>query len=449
MKNAVLKVGAIALLAIALFIPVNMIQDLVKERQTRRDEALAGIALGWGRRQTLAGPYLALPYERSWTVVTREVVDGKTRERVSEHREARIVRRTLEGVEWSIDADISEKARGIYKARLYGMKLRATGTISLPARAELEDGASRYKWGTPLLVVGISDPNGIRAAPPLTIGGRPRPFLPGTGDTGLEAGLHAPIPELQAGAPQKLEFALSLELGGSETFAIAPLGTDTAIAMRADWPHPSFQGRFLPARHEIGAAGFSASWKVSRFAGQGGVREAGCWPCTALNDQVVVSFIEPAGLYQRLERASKYGFLFIGLTFAAFVLVELLRRLAIHPVQYGLVGLALAMFFLLLTALSEHIDFAAAYAAATAACVGLVTVYLVRVLKSARLGLAFGAALAAVYGMLYALLQAEDYSLLGGSLVLFGLLAAVMIATRRVDWYALTPPRAATHAAGG
>ena len=110
--------------------------------------------------------------------------------------------------------------------------------------------------------------------------------------------------------------------------------------------------------------------------------------------------------------------------------------------QYTLVGPALAMFFLLLTALSEHISFAAAYAIAAAACVGLVSAYLVRALRSARLGLAFGTALGALYAVLYALLKAEDYSLLGGSLLLFGLLAAVMIATRRVDWYRLGVPRA-------
>jgi len=255
-------------------------------------------------------------------------------------------------------------------------------------------------------------------------------FRAGSGDTPfVAAGLHVPLPELSA-APARLDFSFSLELGGSEAFAIQPLGGDTAVAMRADWPHPSFQGQFLPLRHELGAAGFSAQWKVSRYAAQD-------------KEQLAVSFVEPAGLYQQLERASKYGFLFIGLTFAAFLLLELLRRLAIHPIQYALVGLALAMFFLLLTALSEHIAFGAAYAAATAACVSLVSAYLVRVLGSARIGLAFGAALAAVYAMLYALLRAEDYSLLGGALLLFGLLAAVMIATRRVDWYALSAKPAA------
>jgi inner membrane protein len=125
------------------------------------------------------------------------------------------------------------------------------------------------------------------------------------------------------------------------------------------------------------------------------------------------------------------------------MLIELLRRLRIHPVQYTLVGLALAMFFLLLTALSEHLGFAAAYVAATAGCVGLITAYLIRVLENTALGLTFGGALAALYAILYGLLKAEDYSLLGGSLLLFALLASVMIATRRINWYALRAQEAA------
>jgi inner membrane protein len=430
LKTAAAKIAVIAALAIGLFIPVVMIQNLVAERQQRRDEAVNGIAEGWGKRQTLAGPYVALPYERTWTQVTHEVVDGKSRERSIERTESQIVHVPAENVTWVVSAEISEKARGIYKARLYGAQLQAQGILKVPAVAGLEDGKSRYKWGTPRLVIGIGDPHGIRAADAVSVGGRRYDFVPGSGEAALAGGLHAPLPDVQSAATRRLPFSFSLELGGSEAFAIAPLGADTAVSMRADWPHPSFQGRFLPARHAISQDGFTAEWKVSRFAAQ------------KSSEELAVSFIEPAGLYQRLERTSKYGFLFIGLTFAAFLLVELLRRLAIHPVQYTLVGLALAMFFLLLTALSEHLSFASAYAIAAGACVGLVSAYLVRALHSARLGLGFGAALAALYAMLYALLKAEDYSLLGGALLLFGLLAAVMIGTWRVDWYKLADRRA-------
>ena len=443
-RSFLLKTLLVAALAMILMLPVAMIRDLVAERQARRNEAVSGIAEGWGKRQTVAGPYLAIPYERHWTVVKRETVDGKLREIRTERSESQVVRLPAASVEWTVDAEISEKARGIYKARLYGAKLQAQGAFSLPARAGLEDGASRYKWDAPRLVLGISDPLGIRAAPAVSVNGRNYDFAPGPGDSALAGGLHAPLAGLQTGREQKIEFSLSLALGGSEAFAIVPLGADTVVAMRADWPHPSFQGRFLPAKHDIGPKGFTASWKISRFAAQGAGQAASCaFPCNRMGEQISVSLIEPVGLYQQLERASKYGFLFISLTFAAFLLFELLRRLAIHPVQYALVGLALAIFFLLLTALSEHIAFAAAYAIATAACVGLITIYLIRVLHSTILGLAFGGALTALYAVLYALLNAEDYSLLGGSLLLFGLLAALMIATRRVDWYGLGSPRPA------
>lgn len=416
--RAAAKFALVGLLALLLFVPVRMIQSLVAERQQTRNEVVSGIADGWGKRQVVSGPYLALPYERHWTEVKRESVDGKLREIRIERAEARVLRVPAASVDWSGDADIGEKARGIYKARLYTVKLHAQGSIDAPARSAHEDGTSRYKWGTPRLVVGVSDPLGIRAA------SGSHDFEPGAPDTG--AGLQSVLRGHDLSKPARVEFSIDLELAGSEAFSLAPLGADATIALRADWPHPSFQGRFLPASHDIGAGGFTARWKISRLAAQG-IGDAGA----------AVWFIEPVSLYRQLERASKYGFLFIGLTFAAFLVLELLRRLAIHPVQYALVGLALAMFFLLLTALSEHIDFAAAYTAASAACVGLITTYLVRVLKSARIAAAFGATLGALYAMLYALLNAEDYALLGGALLLFGLLAAVMLATRRVEWYQL------------
>jgi inner membrane protein len=430
--SALLKPAVIALLALALFVPVGMIQNLVAERQARSAEAVAGIAEGWGRRQTLAGPYLVVPYERTTVRIVQETVDGKPRERRTQHTEALVLRLPAESVDWSIDAQVSEKRRGIYKARLFAAKVDARGRLNAPARFGLPTDTPlvRYRIATPRLVLGVSDPGGIRAVLPLRAGGAEHEFRAAPGDEMLKGGgVHADIPGLRnAAQAQTLEFAFSLELAGSEALAVAPLGSNTSVSMRSDWPHPSFTGRFLPLKSEIGARGFSAEWKVSPYAAPG----------TSPGHELAVGFIETAGLYQQLERASKYGFLFIGLTFAAFLLFELLRRLAIHPIQYALVGLALAMFFLLLTALSEHIDFAAAYALATIACVGVISLYLIKVLRSIRTGVSFGTALAALYAMLYALVKAEDYSLLGGALLLFGLLAAAMLATRSVNWYAIT-----------
>jgi inner membrane protein len=444
--SLVVKTLVVAALSLALYITVLMIQNLVAERQARRNEAVAGIAEGWGRQQTVAGPWLAIPYERQWTEVRQEMIDGRQHETRVERQESRVLTLPAKEVRWTVDAEVSEKMRGIYKARLYGARILARGSLELPPRGRYEDATSRYRWGTPRLVVGVSDPGGIRAAGDLLIDGKAAAFSAGTLDPVTRGGLHVPIEGTNPAQRETLPFSFTLELGGLENFSIAPLGADTSVVMSANWPHPSFQGRFLPAHHEITREGFSAEWKVSRLAAQGAASSgpADCaFPCNRMHEQVSVWLVEPAGLYQRLERASKYGFLFIGLTFAGCLLIELLRRLAIHPVQYLLVGLALAMFFLLLTALSEHIAFGKAYAIATAACVALITVYLVRVLGSTKLGLAFGAALAGLYCLLYALLKAEDYSLLGGAILLFALLAAVMLATRSVDWYRLTAKAAA------
>ncbi|HOD33584.1 MAG TPA: inner membrane CreD family protein, partial [Holophaga sp.] len=51
-----------------------------------------------------------------------------------------------------------------------------------------------------------------------------------------------------------------------------------------------------------------------------------------------------------------------------------------------------------------------------------------------REGLLFTGGLAVLYGALYGLLLSEDNALLLGSLLIFGLLAAVMIGTRKMDW---------------
>ncbi|MEP6608011.1 MAG: inner membrane CreD family protein [Burkholderiaceae bacterium] len=117
---------------------------------------------------------------------------------------------------------------------------------------------------------------------------------------------------------------------------------------------------------------------------------------------------------------------------------QTLRSLNAHPVQYGFVGLALVVFFLLLLSLSEHIVFGLAYSIAAAACTSLIVYYMSHVVADRRHAMAFGAALAAMYAAIYAILVSEGTALLIGSLLLFAMLAAAMIATRRLDWRAMT-----------
>jgi inner membrane protein len=152
-------------------------------------------------------------------------------------------------------------------------------------------------------------------------------------------------------------------------------------------------------------------------------------------DRVGLSLVEPVNLYSKVDRASKYGVLFVLLTFVGFFMFETLRQLPIHPIQYALVGLALAIFFLLLLSLSEHIAFGWAYLVAALACIGLIGHYVGHVLRSRERGLGFAAMLGLLYAALYGLLMSEDNALVLGAGLLFVVLAAIMVATRKVDWY--------------
>jgi inner membrane protein len=153
-----------------------------------------------------------------------------------------------------------------------------------------------------------------------------------------------------------------------------------------------------------------------------------------------VSLVEPQNVHSLSDRAIKSGLLFVALVLMAAFMFELFAKLRLHPVQYGLVGLSIALFFLLLLALSEKIAFGAAYASAAAASVVLLTAYFSAVLRSGKRGAGLGAYVAVLYAALYGLLSSEDNALLLGSLLIFGLLALLMLAMRKVDWYALSAP---------
>jgi inner membrane protein len=271
-------------------------------------------------------------------------------------------------------------------------------------------------------------------------------------------GVHAELPDGLV-ADERIAFPLQLgfALRGTEALAIAPLADANRIALDSPWPHPHFNGDFLPRSHRIDGNGFHAEWDVSSLAsnpqaqyreggdaaagkpvaapGREGMAATASAAVLAGIDKIGLSLVEPVNLYGKVVRATKYGLLFVLLTFVGFFMFETIKQLPIHPIQYALVGLALAIFFLLLLGLSEHIAFGWAYLAAGVACIGLIGYYLGHVLRSRARGAAFSAMLGLLYAALYGLLVSEDNALVLGAGLLFAILAAIMVATRKVNWY--------------
>ncbi|MEZ5577138.1 MAG: cell envelope integrity protein CreD [Candidatus Competibacteraceae bacterium] len=438
MRNPLfVKMVLVFLVTVVLATGLSQIDYLVRERTQRRDQVVAGIAAATARDQTLVGPLLVIPYTR---IVKTQKPSEKDDNKMIEVEKRYADWLYLLPAELDVQANLNTEQirRGLYHAVVF------SGAVSLKGRF-VADGAllkpgpnEQIAFGDPRLIVGIGDPRGILRAPALAWAGQRLEFLPGTAEEKMPNGIQAHIGGLNPQEPWSAEFELTFDLRGTQSFDVAPVGDTTRIGVRGNWPHPSFYGQFLPESRQVSDAGFSAAWSTTRLATNmlhqlfEHLRNN-----RPLDTLIGVRFVDPTDSYTQTDRAIKYGLLFIGLTFAAFFLFEILKRLAIHPFQYGLAGTALVLFYLLLLSLSEHVGFGIAYAIATAGCVALLAYYLSHVLDSLGWGLGFGALIGAVFGILYVLISLEDLALLAGSVTLFGALALVMTLTRKVDWYQL------------
>lgn len=437
-----IKAGVMSVLVVLLLIPLSLIQGVVAERKGLRDGVVRGIAQHATGEQKLIGPILVIPY--------RQVLGGPapTASLMQPPRQPRVKARVKEGhlflpptsLQITNAVVTQERYRGIYKALLYSSTISLKGKFSVPEGLGLTGHSDHLELKPAYVVLGIHDVRGIKANPSLLWQTDRKVFQPGTNGAILKKGIHAPVGTLDAGGPQSYEFSVDLTLQGMERLEFAPVGKETTVTLQADWPHPSFIGRYLPEHRRVTDQGFEATWRTTFFSTNMDQLFRTCTlkACAGLKENTLgVSFIRPVDIYLQTERAVKYGVLFVGLTFGAFFLFEIFKRLPIHPIQYAFVGLALVIFYLLLISLSEHVTFAAAYFMAGAGCVGLLGFYVSYLLKSVLRSVVFAAMHSSLYGVLYVLLQLEDYALMMGSLFLFTVLALVMGITRKVDWYEL------------
>ncbi len=444
------KLGAIFFVALLLLLPVARIRELVSEREQTRDAVVADMARSTGYGQTITGPLLVVPYTRtvrSWS----EEREGEPPRPVDTVVAGQLTFLPAD-FELSGTLEVAERERGIYRARLFDADTRITGAFELKPSYGITTNLADYSFGPPHLALGIGDIRGIGSPLELTWNGVRTAFEPGTATPVLASGVHAALPIEDVASPRRVTYAIALPLHGTGDFQVTPMGRNTRVSLESNWPHPSFVGELLPREREVVSSGFNARWQTSFFATNlenvvnacrdGGAGHAACLELQGRH--FGVSFIDPVDHYLQSDRATKYAFLFIGLTFAACFLLEVLRRLSVHPIQYALVGLSLAVFFLLLLSLSEHWGFTLAYAISAAACVSLIAYYVAHVVADAKLGAAFGGALAALYALLYAILSAEDYALLIGSLLVFGVLGVIMVITRKVNWASFGQPKEAS-----
>jgi inner membrane protein len=462
-----MKLLFVALIAIVLIIPLTLVYALVYDRQSQSQTAQASINAGWGGAQVVAGPVIVVPFRTTQTI--NEEVGGKTVTRNVEVEKFLYISPTENKVQTTVNPQ--ERAKSIYRSVLYDAAISGAAKFALPADLP-RFGVTRERllWDRAEVRMGVSDARGLTSGGTLKAGGQPLTLQPGKGPgaTGSE-GFFAFLPWDGTGE-LAIDYAMSVR--GSRTLSLVPRGGSTSWAVKSSWASPSFDGSFLPEKRAVSDAGFNASYVVDKLAlGQPPVSLSDYGPpqidyaqdayevkvssveaaasagdpasggatevISGQSRALTVNLVEPVNLYSKVDRAVKYGFLFIGFTFLTFLLFDIVGGARVAAAEYLMTGAGLVLFFVLLLAFAEVIGFLWAYLLASAAIIGLLSAYSAAVLKSWKRGQFVGVLLVGLYALLFVLLNLEAWALLIGSVLLFVALAGVMYATRKVDWSAV------------
>ncbi len=414
----ILSIGVIVLLVV----PLTMIQSLIHERQSYRNEVVNEINKSWADNQIVAGPILTVVNEK-WI----ENEDGK------KYRTQNSYHLLPEKLEYEAELFPETRYRGIYEVTLYKAKIRTTGYFDFEKIRAMKFEDLVVDQVESYLSFNVSDLKGIQENVIYKWNHEQQEVTPGLKTNEIFKNGFTTEVKINKN-DKKYYFEINIQLKGSENLEFIPIGKTTEVKMKSKWNNPSFIGKFLPSSREITANGFSASWNVNNFNRN--------YPQEWLNNKYDVfsssfgvKLLIPVDEYQKTMRTSKYGIMIILLTFISFFMIEIFNKKVLHPIQYLLIGLALIIFYSILLSLSEYILFQYSYLIAALLVVGLISFYTSNIYANNKLGITIGAFLIVFYGFMYIILQMQDYSLLLGNIALFIILAAIMFATRKINWF--------------
>ncbi|WP_431122931.1 cell envelope integrity protein CreD [Flagellimonas flava] len=427
------KMLMVGFLILILLIPLGFVKDLIRERGFRQTEVIEEINTKWGNQVVLNGPILKVPYH---VYVEEKVFDEKTKTFLTSQKPERHVAYFFP---WDLEINSNVKTqpleRGIYESVVYNAKTQIKGKFAKLNFSVKEIADENILWDKATVLFKTSNLKGIRNTVKVKIGKEEyalKPKFDNTYMNTLESGFLNEIATIQN---EPLSFLSTIDINGSSSLQFIPIGKETRVFMKSNWHSPSFNGNYLPETEgkKISPSGFEAQWKVLETNRRFGQYFFDNLP--NLSDfSFGTEFMVPVDDYQKTERTSKYGLMIIGLTLLVFLLIQISSKIAIHPFQYLMIGLALVMFYTLLISISEHQNYLFAYLISGAAVVALITTYSRSILKNSKFTLLVLGSMFSLYTFIFVIIQLEDYALLVGSIGLFVILGTIMFTSRKIDW---------------
>ncbi|MES1156647.1 MAG: cell envelope integrity protein CreD [Alphaproteobacteria bacterium] len=437
-----LKMLLVCLLVLVMGIPLLLVGTIVGQRQARATQVTSDIGDRAGGAQVVGGPMLLVPYQR---VVEANDDQGRPQRRVVRSYYV-VFAKTGSAV---ASLHVTDRHRGIYRTAVYSVSTDFSADFD-PADAVRGVGSdAQFDWAGARVIMFVHDSRAVRDTAELRFGDgstarlEPMSELSTSSPPAEQSVQTFAAPAPLAGGPHPFTVQTRLALGGAQRFALAAFAQDTTATIRGDRPDASADGYFQTSDAlNPTQQGFVATWRVPYVAR--GLEKAADMASFSLDQtasrDMGVSFVGADDVYNGVVRAVAYGIMFIGIVFLATLIFEVVSRKKAHPAQYILVGLAQCVFYLLLLSMTEIMGFTTAFIVAAAATVLLLAYYASETFKSRGVGVRALIGLALLYLAMYILMTLEDFALLAGSIVAFAVIAATMIATRRIDWYGRGAP---------
>jgi inner membrane protein len=415
-QSMTVKLALLAILGLLLLVPLQMIKQIILERQLNAEKVEKEISDQWAAEQCFSGPVINIP--------VRTIPSEKDEKSIT--RLWHILPENL-NVTGIIKPEI--RYRGIYQSVVYDSELKIKGYFIIPVKDVLK--GYEVFWNEAYYTTGISDNRGLKGRIILKSDSTELEAEPGVRDNDIfQSGISFISPVLIPGS--RISIDMSVNLSGSKGLQLTPIGKTTSAHLQSGWTSPSFNGSFLPVKRNVDEKGFTADWEVTHLNRNFPQNWIGS-SFHPLESSFGLDLFLPVDHYQKSWRSSRYGILFIALTFLVLVFLETTRKETIHIFNYFLVSLGLVLFFSLMNSLSEQVGFNVAYIISSIATILLISIFTGTLFKEKKTALIVFGMLVILYSFIFILLTLNDYAYLAGNIGLFLLLAVVMGLAGEID----------------